>query len=95
MLVTGAFNGQISHIFATYRQLYRQTSWNIDEARVYWKKIYSFLINNPEVVKVKIALDNGETIEEIIGKDTIPYVFYVDTIPTEYVFLDTEGNEID
>ena len=66
-----------------------------DVAILNWNRGYSFLINNPEVAKVKIALDNGETIEEIIGKDTIPYVFYVDTIPTEYVFLDTEGNEID
>ncbi len=66
-----------------------------DVAILNWNRGYSFLINNPEVAKVKIALDNGETIEEIIGKDTIPYVFYVDTIPTEYVFFDTEGNEID
>ena len=36
----------------------------------------------------------GEIIEESVKDGIIPYTFFVDTIPTEYAFLDSEGNEI-
>ena len=65
-----------------------------DIAIVNWNRGYAFLINNPEVATVSITLENGEVIEEVIQKDTIPYVFYVSSIPSEYVFLDINGVEV-
>ena len=66
-----------------------------DIAIVNWNRGYAFLINNPEVATVIITLENGEVIEEVIQKDIIPYVFYVPSIPSEYLFLDINGTEID
>ena len=65
-----------------------------DVAILNWNRGYAFLINNPQVAKVQITLDNGEMIEETIKEGTIPHTFYVSAILSEYVFLDSEGNEI-
>ena len=64
-----------------------------DVAIVNWNQGYAFLINNPEVATVQMILQNGEVIEEVIQKGTIPYMFYVSFIPSEYILLDAEGNE--
>ena len=34
------------------------------------------------------------THEEIIEKDAYPYVFYRSSVPSEYIFIDAEGNEL-
>ena len=65
-----------------------------DVAILNWNSGYAFLINNPQIAKVQIVLENGEIIEESVKDGIIPYTFFVDTIPTEYAFLDSEGNEI-
>lgn len=65
-----------------------------DVAIVNWNQGYAFLINNPEIATVQMTLQNGEVVEEVIQKGTIPYTFYVPFIPSEYVFLDVEGNEV-
>lgn len=56
-----------------------------------WHQGYAFLINNIEVSRIQMTLED----EEVIQKDTIPYTFYVPFIPSEYVFLDEKGNEIE
>lgn len=63
-------------------------------AIVNWNRGYAFLINNPEIATVQMTLQNGDMVEEIIQKGTIPYTFYVPFIPSEYVFIDVEGNEV-
>ena len=65
-----------------------------DVAMLHWNSGYAFLINNPQIAKVQITLENGEIIEENIKDGIIPYTFFVDIVPTEYVFLDSAGNEI-
>lgn len=65
-----------------------------DVAILNWNFGYAFLINNSQIAKVKITLESGEIIEENIKDKTIPYTFYIDAIPAEYIFLDCEGNEI-
>lgn len=65
-----------------------------DVATVNWNQGYAFLINNPNIATVKMTLSNGEVIEEVIQKGTIPYTFYVPFIPSEYIFIDVEGNEV-
>lgn len=59
-----------------------------------WNQGYAFLINDPEVKTVQATLQNGEVVEEAVQEGTVPYTFYVPFIPSEYVFLDTEGNEV-
>lgn len=63
-----------------------------DVAVVNWHQGYAFLINNPKVATVQITLQNGEITEEDIRG--IPYAFYVASVPSKYVFLDAEGNDI-
>ena len=63
-------------------------------AIVNWNQGYAFLINNPEIAAVQMTLPNGDMVEEVIQKGTIPYTFYVPFIPSEYVFIDVEGNEV-
>ena len=48
------------------------------------------MINNPKVSTVRVTLQNGEITEEIVRE--IPYVFYVSSFPSEYLFLDAEGD---
>ena len=63
-----------------------------DVAVVNWHQGYAFLINNPKVSTVQITLQSGEVIEEVVREN--PYAFYVSSVPSEYAFLDAEGNEI-
>ena len=63
-------------------------------AIVNWNRGFAFLINNPEIATVQMTLQNGDMVEEIIQKGTTPYTFYVPFIPSEYVFIDVEGNEV-
>ena len=65
-----------------------------DVAIVNWHRGYAFIINNPEVAIVRMTLENGEVIEKLIQNDAIPYTFYVPSIPSEYVLLNTERNEV-
>lgn len=48
-----------------------------DVAIVNWHIGYAFITNNPEVAIVRMTLENGEVIEELIQNDAIPYTFYV------------------
>ena len=65
----------------------------MDIAVLQWKDGYSFIINNPKCAAIKIT-DNSGTREHTIEKPAYPYVFYTDLIPSEYVFLDKNGNKI-
>lgn len=65
-----------------------------DVAIVNWNRGYAFLINNPDVSKVQMTFETGKTTEEVIQDGRIPYTFYTSTIPTKYVFLDANGNEV-
>lgn len=58
-----------------------------------WKRGYSFCINNPDCKTVRITDDAG-THDEVIEIDSYPYVFCTQGLPLEYVFLDTDGNEL-
>ena len=75
--------------FHTYKPLDRGQ----DIAVLQWCNGYSFIINNPKCVAVRIT-DNSGIHEEHIKKDSYPYVFYNKLLPSEYVFLDKDGNEV-
>ncbi len=87
--ITG--NGANYTFVHTYKPLTDRCS---DVAVVNWNQGYAFLINNPKVAAVKITMQNGETVEETIKETMIPYAFYVQDHLSEYIFLDSEGNEV-
>lgn len=64
-----------------------------DIALLNWNDGYAFCINNSKCASVMITDETG-THEEIIKNNSYPYVFYNSSIPTEYVFLDKDGNEL-
>ena len=65
-----------------------------DVAVLNWNRGTAFLINNSDVATVQTTFENGETTEEVVPNDQIPYTFYTSSIPTKYVFLDAKGNEV-
>ena len=58
-----------------------------------WRRGYSFCINNPDCKTVRLTDDTGAHVE-MIEIDSYPYVFYTRGLPSEYVFLDADGNEL-
>ena len=66
-----------------------------DIAYIHWNDGYAILINNPNCKSVRFTSEN-EVYEEIIQKDTYPYVFYYPSSHADmkYEFLDAEGNEL-
>lgn len=77
----------------TFVRTYKPMERGRDIAVLQWNGDYLFLINNPACTAVRIT-DSNETHEIAIEKDTYPYVFSNGQIPSEYVFLDRDGNEI-
>ena len=79
--------------FISYVRTYKPMSPFMDIAVLNWNRGYAFIVNNPNCVSVKIT-DEAGTHEEMIEKDAYPYVFYCSSVPSEYVFIDAEGNEL-
>lgn len=77
----------------TYVRTYKPLSPLMDTAVLNWNRGCAFIVNNPNCVSVKIT-DEAGTHDEIIEKDAYPYVFYWASIPLEYIFIDSEGNEL-
>lgn len=72
-----------------YKAIYRMQ----DIAVVEWENGYSFLVNNDQCKRISIV-DNTDKNEEIEVTGTLPWLYYCDSIPTEYVFLDADGNAL-
>lgn len=77
----------------TFVRTYKPMERGEDIAVLEWKDGYSFLINNPNCSTVKIT-DKTGTHEIAIEKDSYPYLIYNELIPSEYIFLDADGNEL-
>lgn len=65
-----------------------------DVAIVHWNGGYAFLVNNPQIALVQMTMANGEVIEESVPQNALPHLFFVSFVPSEYTFLDAEGNEV-
>ena len=63
-----------------------------DIAILSWERGYCFLINNPKCVEVEIYNNDGSLHRVPIEKDEYPYLFYWEEIPSEYSFIDKDGN---
>ena len=72
----------------TYKPINGETD-NI--AILNWNGGYSFVVNNSDCASVKITGENGIYEEKV---KEVPYVFYYPSIPSQYVFLDSDGNEL-
>lgn len=77
----------------SYIRTYKPMSDLTDTAVLNWNRGYAFVVNNPDCVAVKITDETG-TYEETIEKDAYPYVFFCSSIPSEYIFMDAEGNAL-
>lgn len=77
----------------TFERTYKPMDRGRDIAVLQWNGGYAFLINNPDCSTVRIT-DNTGTRDIAIEKEAYPYIFYSSLIPSEYLFLDAEGNEI-
>lgn len=76
-----------------YVRTYKPMSNLMDTAVLNWNRGYAFVVNNPDCVAVKITDETG-TYEETIEKDAYSYVFFCSSIPSEYIFMDAEGNAL-
>lgn len=65
----------------------------MDIAVLQWQGGYSFLVNNPNCETIRIT-DNTGTKDISIEKDVYPFIYYSNLLPSEYVFLDAEGTEL-
>lgn len=66
-----------------------------DIVAINWNDGYCFLINNSKCTEIQIVDKNGSVYNMPIEKDSYPYIFYWDSIPLDYSFLDEEGNRVE
>lgn len=77
----------------TFERVCKPLERGMDIVVLEWQGGYSFLVNNPNCKTIRIT-DNSGTQDITIEKDVYPFVYYNDLLPSEYLFLDAEGNEI-
>lgn len=77
----------------TFERICKPLERGMDIAVLQWQNGYSFLVNNPACKTIQITDDSG-TQAIAIEKDAYPFIYYNEQIPSEYYFLDAEGNEI-
>lgn len=56
-----------------------------------WHDGYSFIVNNPNCKSIRILGYAGET---QVAVEQIPFVYYYPGLPSEYSFLDEDGNTL-
>lgn len=69
----------------TYKPIDRIT----DIAALMWKDGYSFIINNANCHSIIITDSTGKSDSITVGE--LPFVYYYQGIPSEYVFVDENG----
>lgn len=63
----------------------------MDIAVLQWQGGYAFLVNNSDCTTIRLTDSTGS---HDIAVDRLPFLMYRNLIPSEYVFLDANGNEI-
>lgn len=76
-----------------FKQTFKPLNREKDIAVLLWQRGYTFLINNTECKTLQITDINGKH-DIAIEEGAYPYIWYSEIIPSEYKFLDAEGNEI-
>lgn len=59
-----------------------------------WQGGYAFLINNESCKGIQITDSTGLHLVEISDDSVYPFLFYQETIPSKYIFIDASGNEL-
>lgn len=77
----------------TFQRTYQPIEHSRDIAALLWNRGYAFLVNDPRCATIRITDEEG-TQDIAIGQGAYPYLLFWETIPTEYQFLDADGNEI-
>lgn len=70
----------------TYKPIERIT----DISALMWKDGFSFIINNTDCCSVLITDSFGKSDNITVGE--LPFVYYFQGIPSEYSFVDKDGN---
>lgn len=76
----------------TFVRTYKPAIRGTDLAVLLWEGGYCFLINDPRCVEVEIYDNDGSQHHVPIEKNAYPYVFYWESIPSEYGFIDEAGS---
>lgn len=74
-----------------FQQTFKPLNRGNDIVVLQWQRGFAFLINNTECRTLRIIDENGLHNIEI---DQYPYLWYNEEIPSKYLFLDENGNEI-
>lgn len=74
-----------------FKQTFKPIICGKDIAALQWQRGYAFLINNAECKTLKITDAYGV---HTIDTNKYPFVWYNETMPSEYLSLDIDGNEI-
>lgn len=64
-----------------------------DIVALLWNNGYAFLVNNPKCTTIRIT-DILGTRDISIKEGAYPFVYYNELLPSDYYFLDAEGNEV-
>lgn len=76
-----------------FERVYRPIARGMDIVVLQWQSGYAFLVNNPNCTTIRIT-DHTKTRDIAIEATAYPYLIFYERIPSEYVFLDADGNEI-
>lgn len=74
-----------------FKQTFKPISRGENIAALQWQRGYAFLVNNSNCKTLKITDTDGV---HNIDVNEYPFIWYNETMPSEYLFLDIDGNEI-
>lgn len=71
-------------------KVYKMYQRDMDIYTYCWMDGYVFIVNNKECKSIELEASSED--RKIIKVDKIPFVFYYNSMPGEYNFLDEKGN---
>lgn len=77
-----------------FEQVYKPMDRGEDIAVLQWMGGYAFCVNNPNCTVIRILDNSGMTDVEIPDESSYPFIYYNTIIPSEYYFLDKDGNKL-
>lgn len=76
-----------------FERTYKPMTRSSDIAVLEWNRTYVFAVNDPACKSVHIEGESG-VVDENLKAKSYPYVFYYNGLPTEYEFLDSNGQKM-
>ena len=80
----------------TYRfvRTYKPVTCAKDIALARWNEGYSFLVNNPDCAALRLTGQDGEMTEISLQGQELPFLYFYEGTPAQYLFLDGQGQEL-